>query len=85
MTKQKRINMIFDILYRFEEIDNPQSDTTFESWQNYLDRLYIWYLGYGNEEIYTAIMGLKKSDENISHETVKRIVFYIIDILKKGG
>ena len=82
---EKRINKIFNILYQFEQIDVEDSDITKESWLNYLDRLYVWYLGYGNEEIYVAIKGLKESGGNIDHDTVKRVVFEIIKILQKGG
>ena len=81
----KKIDKIFDILCKFEKIDEKDSGITKESWLNYLDRLYIWYLGYGNEEIYIAIKGLKESGGNIDHDTVKRVVFEIIKIIRKGG
>ena len=83
MTKKQRIDAIFNILIQFEKIDVPFSGVTEESYQNYLDRLNVWYLGYGNDEIACAIEGLYKLGSKAKHDTVKRIVFYIIDILDK--
>ena len=83
MTKQQRIDSIFNILVQFEKIDVPLSGVTEESYQNYLDRLNVWYLGYGNDEIACSIEGLYKLGAKAKHETVKRIVFHIIDILDK--
>lgn len=83
MTKQQRINSIFNILVQFEKINVPFSGITEESYQNYLDRLNVWYIGYGNDDISYAIEGLYKLGAKAEHETVKRIVFHIIDILDK--
>lgn len=85
MTKEKRIHDIFEILNQYEMMQDKVSTVTEESYKNYLDRLYIWYLGYGNEEIYMAIKGLYTLGKEAKHGQVKRIVFYIIDILNNGG
>ena len=85
MDKQQRINTIFDILVQFEKIFEPESGVTPETYMNYLDRLYVWYLGYGNEEIYTSIKGLRELGVNAEHSTVRRMVFHMINILDGGG
>lgn len=81
--KRKRIDSIFYILVQFEQMIDSNNDVTEETYKNYLDRINVWYLGRGNEEIGYAIEGLKKMGKNISHDTVKRTVFHIISILNK--
>lgn len=81
VTKKQRIDSIFYILVQFEQLTNQEAGVTEESYRNYLDRINIWYLGRGDEKIGYAIEGLKKLGKEATHETVKRIVFHIIDIL----
>ena len=81
--KKQRINSIFKILGQFEDISTPDSDVTEETYKNYLNRLSIWYLGYGNNDILYYIEGLYKLGANADHDTVRRTVFHIIDILDK--
>lgn len=83
MTKRERIKSIYKILRQYEKIGQPGSNVTVETYKNYLDRLYVWYLGYGVEEIYIGLKGLYMLGDTASHDTVKRMVFHIIDILKK--
>lgn len=83
VTKGQRIDSIFYILVQFEQMMDESTDVTEETYRNYLDRINVWYLGSGNEEIGYAIEGLKKIGKNASHDTVRRIVFHIIDILDK--
>lgn len=85
MNKRKRINGIFNILVQFEKINDVESDVTEETYLNYLDRLMIWYMGYGNEDIVYAIKGLKELGTKANHDSVKRIVFHVIEILDKEG
>lgn len=86
MEKEQRINEIFNILVQFEKINEENSGVTEHSYKNYLDRLYIWYLGYDNNEIAIGIKGLFDLGKNANHSSVKRSVFHMIDILnKKGG
>lgn len=85
MNKRKRINGIFNILVQFEKINDVESDVTEETYLNYLDRLMIWYMGYGNEDIVYAIKGLKELGIKANHDSVKRIVFHVIEILDKEG
>ena len=83
MNKQQSIDDIFNILVQYEKIDDPNAKGTEETYRNYLNRLNVWYLGYGNEEIRYAIEGLYRLGKFASHDTVKRMVFYMIDILDK--
>lgn len=81
--KEQRINEIFNVLVQFEKINDEDSTVTEQTYCNYLDRLYVWYLGYGNNEIAVMLKGLYDLGKNVSHSTVRRIVFHIIDILDK--
>ena len=83
ITKKQRIDSIFYILVQFEQMMDENTDVTEETYRNYLDRINIWYLGRGNEDIGYAIEGLKKMGKSTTHDTVKRTVFHIIDILNK--
>lgn len=83
MDKRKRIDRIYEILVQFEKLQNNESNVTEESYKRYIDRLVIWYIGYGNEEIEYALKGLYKLGIQASHETVRRIVFHIISILDR--
>lgn len=83
VTKKKRIDSIFYILVQFEQMMDDNTDVTEETYRNYLDRINVWYLGRGNEDIGYAIEGLKKMGKTANHDTVKRMVFHIINILNK--
>ena len=81
--KDKQINEIFNILIQFEKIYEKNSNVTETTYKNYLNRLWVWYNGDGNIEISNSLLGLEKLGANVGHDTVKRIVFHIIDILNK--
>lgn len=83
MNKKERIDRIYEILIQFEKIPEKDSTTTEQSYCNYIDRLYVWFLGYGNEEICCMLKGLYKLGNRTKHDTVKRTVFHIINILDK--
>ena len=83
MNKEQRINAIFNILVQFEKITDPYSSVNEQTYRGYLDRLHVWYLGYGNDEIAIGIKGLYDLGEHAKHESVKRTVFHMIDILSK--
>lgn len=85
MDKKQKIDEIYEILIQFEALKNSDSLVTEESYKNYLDRLFVWYLGKGNEEIYNGIKGLYLLGGEASHKTVKRMVFHMINILDKEG
>lgn len=83
MFKKERIDRIYEILIQFEKLQNKETNVTEVSYRNYIDRLVTWYIGYGNEEIEYALKGLYKLGAQAEHDTVRRIVFHIIDILDK--
>lgn len=82
MEKRQKINEVFNILIQFEKIDK-EDNVSEDSYRNYLDRLYVWYLGYGNNEIAMNIKGLYDLGKMAKHESVKRVVFHIISLINK--
>ena len=85
MDKKEMIDKIFNILVQFEKIQDYNSDVTETSYKNYLDRLKVIYLGYGKKEIVYGLQGLYELGLEAKHDTVKRIVFHLIDIIDKEG
>lgn len=83
VTKKQRIDSIFYILVQFEQMFKPETDVTEKTYRNYLDRINVWYLGKGNEDIGYAIRGLKKLGKKAEHDTVRRVVFHIISLINK--
>ena len=83
--KNKVIGKLFYILCQFEKARDETSDVTMQSWRNYLDRLYVWFLGYGKPEICVAIKGLQTAGKELKLDTVRRVVFDMISIIKEGG
>lgn len=85
MGEKKTISPIYKVLLLFEDVQNNSSSVTEEQYVNYIDRLYVRYLGQGNEEVYQTLYGLYLLGASAKHDTVKRAVFHIIEILDKGG
>lgn len=79
------IGKLFSVLCQFEKIDDITSEVTLQSWCNYLDRLYIWFLGYGNQDVCVALKGLQLAGKELKLDTVRRVVFDMISIIKEGG
>lgn len=79
------IGKLFSVLCQFEKIGDTTSEVTLQSWRNYLDRLYIWFLGYGNQEVCVALKGLQRAGKELKLDTVRRVVFDMISIIKEGG
>lgn len=82
---KRRIDSVYKIFALRLSLENKDSDVTWEGYQKYIERLYVWFLGYGNEEIYSSLLGLKKAYKETSLDTVKSVVFHIIHILEEGG
>ena len=82
---EKEISSIYKILVLYEEIEKNESLDNVDSYLNYLDRLYVYWLGIGNKEIYEIIKGLWVLGKNAGHKRVKSMVFHLIDIIKKGS
>lgn len=85
MGKEKEISSIYKILILYEEVEKNKSLNKINSYLNYLDRLYVYWLGIGEKEIYEIIKGLWILNINAGHKRVKSMVFHIIDIIKKGS
>lgn len=81
---EKEISSIYKILVLYEEIEKNESLDNIDSYLNYLDRLYVYWLGIGEKEIYEIIKGLWVLGKNAGHKRVKSMVFHLIDIIKKG-
>lgn len=81
MSANKRIDGIYKILPMYE--DAVIDTALFEDYLAYLSRLYVRYMGYGNNEIAESIKGLIALQDNIAHEDVHRVVFHIISLLEK--
>jgi len=80
--KNPAIDSIFKILYIYEDcIDECLDEAEYKA---YLDRLYVLTVGWGNKEIYTTIKGLYILGLKASHNTVKTVVFHLVDLIKKG-
>lgn len=79
------IGKLFSVLCQFEKIGDTTSEVTLQSWCNYLDRLYVWFLGYGNQEVCVALKGLQRAGKELKLDTVRRVVFDMISIIKEGG
>ncbi len=82
MDKRHKIDSIFNILFQYEKIFEEDSDVTEETYKNYLDNLYVLFLGYGNDEIAMNIKGLYRLGVSAPHDTVRRNVFHMIGILE---
>jgi hypothetical protein len=87
MTKnnKRRIDSIYKIFALRKSLEDEDSVVTVEGYLKYLERLYIWFLGYGNEEVYSSILGLKKVGTQANVTTVKNVVLHMINLLEKGG
>ena len=83
MDKNKEISALYKILVLYEEFFNNKSPINIDSYLNYIDRLYIYWLGIGEEEIYNVLKGLWKLGINAGHKRVKSSVFHMIDIINK--
>lgn len=81
MSMNKRIDGIYKILPLYEDAVNGACE--FDNYMKYLNRVYIRYIGHGNQEIAESIKGLIELRESIKHDEVHRIVFHIISLLER--
>ena len=51
-----------------------------DSYLKYLNRLFVKYYGLDKQEIYALIKGLYELQDNAEHETVKSVVFHLIEL-----
>lgn len=78
-----KINSLYKILTLYEDIENENSPVSVESYLSYVDKMYVKWLGIGNEDIYTMLKGLWTLGENAGHKRVKSIVFDMIGIVER--
>ena len=83
MNKEKEINSFYKILVLYEDMVKGCSGVTVDSYLNYLDKLYVKWLGTGNAEIYNTIKGLWTLGIEAEHRTVKSTVFHMIGLIEK--
>lgn len=80
---KKDIASIYKILILYENLSNE--DITIDSYLNYIDRLYVYWVGVGDKEIYEILKGLWILGLNAGHKRVKSMVFHMIDVIEKRG
>lgn len=84
MSKTQQISQLYKILLLYEDIINNKPNISKEDYIKYLDRLYIYWIGVGNNEIFNIIHGLKILELNTNHQTVKSMVFHMINLISRG-
>lgn len=84
MNKSKEIDALYKILALFEDIENDKSPVTTESYLSYINKLYIKWLGIGNDDIYNTLKGLENLGAKIEHRQVKSMVFHMISLVERG-
>ena len=80
---EQRINELFNILIQYEKMFEEDSGVDEISYVNYLNRLWVWYVGEGNLEIANSLKGLEMLGADNTHESVRRMVFHMINLVQK--
>ena len=83
MSQNKRVDGIYKILPLFEATEQGKDDFALQCYLSYLSRIYIQYLGRGNEEICDLIQGLIKLKGEAKQKDVKRVVLHMIRVIEK--
>lgn len=83
MDKQKLIADIYKILLLYEDVIDENSVIKGPDYLGYLDRMYVYWVGVDCREIYNIIKGLRVLGLNVEHQTVKSMVFHVIDVIQK--
>ena len=83
MSQNKRVDGIYKILPLFEATKQGKDDFALQCYLSYLSRIYIQYLGRGNEEICDLIQGLIKLRGEAEQKDVKRVVLHMIKVIEK--
>ena len=58
MDIEKDISSIYKILILYENIENKENLVDIDSYLNYIDRLYVYWVGDGEKEDDTILKGL---------------------------
>ena len=83
MSQNKRVDGIYKILPLFEATEQGKDDFALQCYLSYLSRIYIQYLGRGNEEICDLIQGLIKLKGEAKQKDVKRVVLHMIKVMER--
>lgn len=84
MDKRKEIDALYKILALYEDMENGKNSINLESYLNYIDRLYVKWVGVGTSDIYDTLKGLWVLGQEAGHRRVKSMVFYMIAQVEKG-
>lgn len=79
MSQNRHADEFYKILGLWEDAFQRQTIEK-DSYLKYLNRLFVKYYGLDRQEIYALIKGLYELKENAGHETVKSVVFHLIEL-----
>lgn len=81
----KRIDSLYKILTLYEDLENENSPVNLDSYLSYVDKMYVKWLGIGNEDICDMLKGLWQLGNEAGHKRVKSIVFDMIQLAQREG
>ena len=79
MSQNGRADEFYKILGLWEDAFQKRTIEK-DSYLKYLNRLFVKYYGLDKQEIYALIKGLYELKDNAGHETVKSVVFHLIEL-----
>ena len=79
MSQNRHADEFYKILGLWEDAFQKQTIEK-DSYLKYLNRLFVKYYGLNKQEIYALIKGLYELKDNAEHETVKSVVFHLIEL-----
>ena len=79
MSQDRRADEFYKILGLWEDAVQKRTIEK-DSYLKYLNRLFVKYYGLDKQEIYALIKGLYELKDNAGHETVKSVVFHLIEL-----
>ena len=79
MSQNRHADEFYKILGLWEDAFQKRTIEK-DSYLKYLNRLFVKYYGLDKQEIYALIKGLYELTDNAGHETVKSVVFHLIEL-----
>ena len=79
MSQNRHADEFYKILGLWEDAFQKRTIEK-DSYLKYLNRLFVKYYGLDKQEIYALIKGLYELKDNAGHETVKYVVFHLIEL-----
>ena len=79
MSQNRRADEFYKILGLWEDAFQKRTIEK-DSYLKYLNRLFVKYYGLDKQEICALIKGLYELKDNAGHETVKSVVFHLIEL-----